>query len=62
MQKEIVSYAKKAGMKYIVITAKHHAKDLPCGIQRWKVLELYEGTKTFSLQQYTPFGASAAIF
>lgn len=55
--KEIVSYAKKAGMKYIVITAKHHE-----GLALWDTkvesFKDYTGTKTFSLQQYTPFGAS----
>ena len=52
---EIVKYAKKAGMKYIVITAKHHE-----GFAMWDTkvdsFKDYTGTKTFSLQGYTPFG------
>lgn len=44
-------------MKYIVITAKHHE-----GLALWDTkvesFKDYTGTKTFSLQQYTPFGAS----
>lgn len=52
---EIVKYAKKAGMKYIVITAKHHE-----GLSMWdtKVSSFkdYTGKKMYSLQQYTPFG------
>lgn len=51
----IVKYAKKAGMKYIVITAKHHE-----GLAMWDTqvasFKDYTGTKMFSLQQYTPFG------
>lgn len=53
--KTIVNYAKKAGMKYIVITAKHHE-----GLSMWDTqvesFKDYTGTKMFSLQQYTPFG------
>lgn len=52
---EIVDYAKKAGMKYIVITAKHHE-----GLAMWDTkvesFKDYTGKKIFSLQQYTPFG------
>lgn len=52
---EIVQYAKNAGMKYIVITAKHHE-----GFSMWDTqvesFKDYTGEKTFSLQQYTPFG------
>lgn len=52
---EIVRYAKKAGMKYVVITAKHHE-----GLAMWDTkvdsFKDYTGKKTFSLQQYTPFG------
>lgn len=51
----IVRYAKKAGMKYIVITSKHHE-----GLSMWDTqvesFKDYTGTKMFSLQQYTPFG------
>lgn len=51
----IVQYAKKAGMKYIVITSKHHE-----GLAMWDTqvqsFKDYTGTKIFSLQQYTPFG------
>lgn len=54
---EIVKYAKKAGMKYIVITAKHHE-----GFSMWDTkvesFKDYTGTKTFSLQGYTSFGAT----
>lgn len=53
--KTIVNYAKKAGMKYIVITAKHHE-----GLAMWDTqvesFKDYTGQKMFSLQQYTPFG------
>lgn len=53
----IVEYAKSAGMKYIVITAKHHE-----GLAMWDTqvagFKDYTGTKIFSLQQYTPFGAT----
>ncbi len=53
--KTIVNYAKKAGMKYIVITVKHHE-----GLAMWDTqvesFKDYTGQKTFSLQQYTPFG------
>lgn len=53
--KSIVDYAKKAGMKYIVITAKHHE-----GLAMWDTqvesFKDYTGTKMFSLQRYTPFG------
>lgn len=53
----IVKYAQKAGMKYIVITAKHHE-----GLAMWDTqvesFKDYTGTKRFSLQQYTPFGAT----
>lgn len=52
---EIVKYAKNAGMKYIVITAKHHE-----GLAMWDTqvesFKDYTGKKIFSLQQYTPFG------
>lgn len=55
--KEIVSYAKKAGMKYLVFTAKHHE-----GLAMWdtKVASFkdHTGQKIFSLQQYTPFGST----
>lgn len=55
--KSIVNAAKKAGMKYIVITAKHHE-----GLAMWDTqvssFQDYTGKKTFSLQQYTPFGAT----
>lgn len=54
---EIVKYAKSAGMKYIVITAKHHE-----GFSMWDTkvesFKDYTGKKTFSLQRYTPFGAT----
>lgn len=54
---EIVKYAQKAGMKYIVITAKHHE-----GFSMWDTkvesFKDYTGTKTFSLQGYTSFGAT----
>lgn len=54
---EIVKYAKKAGMKYIVITAKHHE-----GFSMWDTkvesFKDYTGTKTFSLQGYTNFGST----
>lgn len=53
----IVNSAKKAGMKYIVITAKHHE-----GLAMWDTqvesFKDYTGTKMFSLQKYTPFGAT----
>lgn len=53
----IVEYAKKAGMKYIVITAKHHE-----GLAMWDTqvesFKDYTGTKIFSLQKYTPFGTT----
>ena len=52
---EIVKYAKLAGMKYIVITAKHHE-----GMAMWDTnvasFKDYTGKTMFSLQQYTPFG------
>ena len=52
---EIVTYAKNAGMKYVVITAKHHE-----GLAMWDTqvesFKDYTGKKIFSLQQYTPFG------
>lgn len=55
--KDIVANAKKAGMKYIVITAKHHE-----GLAMWDTqvssFTDYTGKKIFSLQQYTPFGAT----
>lgn len=51
----IVKSAKKAGMKYIVITAKHHE-----GLAMWDTkvdsFKDYTGTTQFSLQKYTPFG------
>ncbi len=54
---EIVKYAKKAGMKYIVITAKHHE-----GFAMWDTkvdsFKDYTGTKMFSLQGYTKFGST----
>lgn len=54
---EIAKYAKKAGMKYIVITAKHHE-----GFSMWDTkvesFKDYTGTKTFSLQGYTSFGST----
>ncbi len=53
----VVAAATGAGMKYIVITAKHHE-----GLSMWdtKVASFkdYTGTKMFSLQQYTPFGVT----
>lgn len=52
---EIVEYAQKAGMKYLVITSKHHE-----GLAMWDTqvesFKDYTGEKTFSLQKYTPFG------
>lgn len=55
--KAIVNRAKKAGMKYIVITAKHHE-----GLAMWDTqvssFKDYTGKKIFSLQQYTPFGST----
>lgn len=52
---EIAGYARAAGMKYLVITAKHHE-----GLSMWDTqvasFKDYTGTKMFSLQQYTPFG------
>lgn len=54
---EIVAAATGAGMKYIVITAKHHE-----GLSMWDTqvesFKDYTGTKMFSLQKYTPFGAT----
>ncbi len=54
---EIVDYAKAAGMKYIVITAKHHE-----GLSMWDTqvssFKDYTGTKMYSLQQYTAFGST----
>lgn len=54
---EIVKYAKAAGMKYIVITSKHHE-----GFSMWDTqvesFKDYTGSKTFSLQKYTDFGAT----
>lgn len=54
---EIVKYAKKAGMKYVVITAKHHE-----GFSMWDTkvdsFQDYTGKKTFSLQGYTKFGST----
>ncbi len=54
---EIVAAATGAGMKYIVITAKHHE-----GLAMWDTqvesFKDYTGTKMFSLQKYTPFGAT----
>lgn len=54
---DIVKSAKKAGMRYIVITAKHHE-----GLAMWDTqvssFKDYTGKKIFSLQQYTPFGAT----
>lgn len=51
---EIVSLAKKAGMKYIVITAKHHE-----GFAMWKTnaksFKDYTGKKTFDLYHYLGF-------
>ncbi len=53
----IVDYAKKAGMKYLIITAKHHE-----GFSMWDTqvasFKDYTGTKMYSLQQYTPFGST----
>ena len=52
---EIVQLAKDAGMKYIVITAKHHE-----GFSMWdtkvKSFKDVTGTKMYSLQRFTPFG------
>lgn len=57
---EIVKYAKLAGMKYIVITAKHHE-----GMAMWDTnvasFKDYTGKTMFSLQQYTPFGKTRAV-
>lgn len=54
---EIVSYAKKAGMKYVVITAKHHE-----GFSMWDTkvesFKDYTGKTTFSLPEYTKFGTT----
>lgn len=54
---EIVTQAKNAGMKYIVITAKHHE-----GLSMWDTqvesFKDYTGEKMLSLQQYTPFGST----
>ena len=54
---EIVKYAKAAGMKYIVITSKHHE-----GFSMWDTqvesFKDYTGSKTFSLQKFTDFGAT----
>jgi alpha-L-fucosidase len=53
----IVEYAKAAGMKYIVITAKHHE-----GLAMWDTqvesFKDYTGTTMYSLQQYTAFGST----
>lgn len=55
--REIAAYAKKSGMKYVVITAKHHE-----GFSMWDTkvesFKDYTGKKSFSLQGYTPFGAT----
>ncbi len=52
---EIVQLAKNAGMKYIVITAKHHE-----GFSMWdtkvKGFKDVTGKKMYSLQRFTPFG------
>ena len=52
---EIVQLAKDAGMKYIVITAKHHE-----GFSMWdtkvKSFKDVTGKKMYSLQRFTPFG------
>lgn len=52
--KQIVSYAKKAGMKYIVITAKHHE-----GFCMWETqvedFKDYTNTKIFDLKHYLGF-------
>ena len=54
---EIVKSAKAAGMKYIVITAKHHE-----GFSMWDTqvdsFKDYTGSKFFSLQQFTEFGST----
>lgn len=54
---EIAKYAKKAGMKYVVITAKHHE-----GFSMWDTkvesFKDYTGKKSFSLQGFTPFGST----
>ncbi|WP_319502161.1 alpha-L-fucosidase [uncultured Draconibacterium sp.] len=53
--REIVQLAKDAGMKYIVITAKHHE-----GFSMWdtkvKSFKDVTGKKMYSLQRFTPFG------
>ena len=53
----IANYAKNAGMKYLVITAKHHE-----GFSMWDTavasFKDYTGTKMYSLQKYTPFGST----
>jgi len=52
---EIVQLAKNAGMKYIVITAKHHE-----GFSMWdtkvKSFKDVTGKKMYSLPRFTPFG------
>lgn len=52
---EIVKLAKEAGMKYIVITSKHHE-----GFSMWdtkvKSFKDVTGKKMYSLQRFTPFG------
>lgn len=54
---EIVKYAKNAGMKYVVITAKHHE-----GVSMWDTkvesFKDYTGKTTFSLQQYSKFAST----
>lgn len=54
---DIVKCAKAAGMKYIVITAKHHE-----GFSMWDTqVESFKdctGSKMFSLQKFTEFGAT----
>lgn len=53
--KKIVSCAKGAGMKYLVITAKHHE-----GLAMWDTkvdsFKDYTGKKRFSITESTPFG------
>ncbi len=52
--KQLVSLAKQAGMKYIIITAKHHE-----GFSMWNTavddFKDYTGTETYDLYHYTNF-------
>jgi alpha-L-fucosidase len=57
---KIARLAKKAGMKYLVITAKHHE-----GFCMWKTgvqsFKDYTGTKMFDLPDFTTFGTRDII-